>query len=155
MTSDRALSLELDFTAQPVPIYMLGESHCLAFTDRIVREPVYFNETFLLRTIYLPGISSHDFSANNMQRVFNAVWDNVLLIGDARGKSGTLEAAHASSTPLQIPNVHTKKPRGVPVLVVFAGEIALRSLFLRQLGTNDFQLPFEVPFLDELPMPAG
>ena len=154
-TEQEALAIELEFEPQPVPIFMLGESHCLAFTDRIFHEPAYLQERFQTRTIYLPGISSHDFSANNMQRVVNALWDNVLIIGDARGRSGALEAAHASVTPLRIPNVHSKKPRGVPILVVFAGEIALRSLFLRQLGTNDFQLPFEVPGLEVLPMSEG
>ncbi|HLG68805.1 MAG TPA: hypothetical protein VK009_00115 [Chloroflexota bacterium] len=151
----QSASAELEHIPQPIPIYMLGESHCVVFTDRIFRETRYLDETFITRALYLPGISSHDFSDNNLQRVWSVLAAEHLIVGDPRGRAATWVPFHVSRSPLLIPSVHNKKPRGVPIIVVFAGEIALRSLFLKQLGQNDFDLPFPVEGLDALPMPEG
>src|SRR5262245_15420753 len=117
---------------------MLGESHSVVFTDRIFRETRFLNETFIARVMYIPGISSHDFTDGNMQRVMGALFAEHLVVGNPRGQEGALEPLHSATAPLLIPNVHLKKPRGVPAIIVFAGEIALRSVFLRQLGAYDF-----------------
>ena len=146
------MAVELEYVPQPIPIYMIGESHCVVFTDRIFRETKHLNETFITRAMYLPGISSHDFVANGqMQRVMGALAGEHLIVGDPRGGNAPWVPMHAATNNLHIPSVHSKKPHGVPVIVVFAGEIALRSIFLRQLGNADFELPFDVPYLDELP----
>jgi len=147
--------VELEYIPQPVPIYMLGESHCVVFTDRIFRETRHLNQTFVTRALYLPGISSHDFSDNKLARVGSALAAEHLIIGDPRGRAADWVPFHVSPNPLIIPNVHSKTPKGVPIIVVFAGEIALRSIFLSKLGQSDFELPFPAPGLDRLAMPSG
>lgn len=150
------MTVELEYVPQPIPIYMIGESHCVVFTDRIFRETKHLGETFITRAMYLPGISSHDFVVDGqMHRVMGALAAEHLIVGDPRGEQAVWVPMHTATNNLHIPSVHSKKPRGVPVLVVFAGEIALRSIFLRQLGNADFELPFEAPYLDELPAPEG
>jgi hypothetical protein len=132
---------------------MLGESHCIVFTDRIFQETRYLHETFITRCMFLPGISSHDFADDGHRRVLAALWAEHLVIVDPRAAAQPPTALHTARV-LHIPSVASNQPRGVPVLMIFAGEIALRSIFLRKLGNTDFEVPFETPGLEALPPAA-
>jgi len=57
---------------------------------------------------------------------------------------------HAQTHVLTIRRCFPSRPVGYPSGGL-RGEIILRSLFLRQLGNTDFDLPFETPGLEALP----
>ena len=140
---------------QPVPLYMIGESHCMAFRDRLLREDAYFHKNFLTKGIFIPTITAHNFTENGQlhQPLIEALMGEMLMTGGARGWTpDSITPAHVQTKgTLYRPDLVPVDPYGVPTLVFFVGEIALRSAFLRTLGKRTFDLPFEVPGLAAVP----
>jgi hypothetical protein len=103
--------VELEYIPQPIPIYMIGESHCVVFTDRIFREKRYLNETFIGRCMYLPGVSTHDFVEQQFDRVVKAFMGEHLIVGDPRGDPNTpWTPMHAATNNLHIPFKEATRP---------------------------------------------
>jgi hypothetical protein len=150
-----AAETALELLDQPVPIYMIGESHCMAFKDRLFRETTHFNKTFLAKGLFIPTISTHNFMEDGdiNAELRKALMSEMLLTGDGRGwTKATIRPTHVrTSDAVRRPHLVPADPIGLPILVFFVGEIALRAAFLATLEKRDFDLPFEAPFLDDIP----
>jgi hypothetical protein len=146
---------ELELLEQPVPIYLIGESHCMAFRDRLFREKRYFDKTFVCKSLFIPSITTHNFVENGSLNgeLMKVLMGAMLLTGGARGWTAENIKPHHVRTTESVgrPQLLPTDPVGVPILVFFVGEIALRAAFLKTLGKRDFDLPFPVPHLDEIP----
>src|SRR5690348_2724354 len=77
----------LDFAPQPIPLYMIGESHCMIFKDRLFTETSRLNQTFVTRGLFIPTITAHNFVENGALNgeILKVLMGEMLLTGGARG----------------------------------------------------------------------
>lgn len=131
--------LDVEFLARPIPIYIIGDSHVLIYSNLLFQEKKIFKTNFITRSKYCSGLTANNFT-------------------DGDGKLNPILLQALSSEFLLDDNeqgVHLAGARDVlvndPTLVFFCGDIDLRYVFLRQLGpTVDFHLPFNVTDLEQL-----
>ncbi|MDP7034961.1 MAG: hypothetical protein QF752_10765 [Planctomycetota bacterium] len=138
--------IDLDLVDRPVPIFMIGDSHCLIYSDLVLRDRIS-KRLFLTRSRYCRGTSSSRFvdaQKNLHPPIAQALISENLL-------DEHFQPFHLSKSPgSKAIDIAAEKQWRDPILVFFAGDIDLRSIFLKELGEgcHDFELPFEASGLD-------
>lgn len=143
--------LKIDILERPTPVYMIGDSHSLIFKDLLFKEQYFFDKTFLAKTGYCSGLAASSFVTSDLQL-------NPEIIDVLRGEcliDQDLKAFHLSKTETSHALITaTDDLVKEPIIVLFCGDIDLRSVFLRRLGAkHDFILPFEVDLEQFEPVP--
>lgn len=127
------MSAPVEVIAHPSPIYFLGDSHCIAFNNLLVREPSNGHE-YLTIAKYIPNL--------NGDRIIQNDSINAHLLWALQAES------------LIVPRGEGWIPRHVlegtqdPTLVFFAGEIDVRGMAEKLGPETDFVLPFPLPDAD-------
>lgn len=144
-------AVDLELVARPIPLFMIGDSHTLVFSDLVIRERAS-DLVFVTRAKFCRGVSTGGFldpQGSLLPIITYALTiENIL---DDEGKAFHLSRANSAETM----RTAAERRWGDPVLVFFAGDIDLRSGFLKQVQPHqDFELPFEVKGLDAMePVP--
>lgn len=146
--TDAPVQLDLSPGERLTPIYMIGDSHTLAFADLLFRDAVS-GKAFVTRAKYCRGCSASRFRDEKgtlHPGVLAALVSENLL--DENG-----QPMHRSETKsTESIEAALERAGSDPAIVFFAGDIDLRSVFLKQLGaSNDFELPFLAPGLEAFP----
>ena len=142
--------MQTRFIGRPAPIYMLGDSQCLVFSQ-LLFEAQYQDKTVSLLTQarYCPGLSAAQFSdarAYLHETVIRALLSDCLIDRENRALY-----QHQSSQSGILPLL-AGRTRAAPVLVFFCGSSDLVNGFQRQLGTHyDFVLPDQEHLLAAFP----
>ncbi len=146
--SDARAQVSIEAGERLTPIYMIGDSHSIAYGDLLFRETVS-GKAFVTRAKYCRGCASSRFldeKGNLHPGVLQALVTENLL-----DESGQPIHHSATKSTESIEDAAERAPTDPP-LVFFAGDIDLRSVLLKQLGAKtDFELPFAATGLEALP----
>lgn len=131
--------LNLRLRARPTPIYVIGDSHSLIFNDLLFEESQLFQQHFITRAKYGSTLNAASYmhQAHLNPRLLQFLRDENLV-------DDQLNAFHCAMSDLAGHVARAMdRARMEPILLFFAGDIDLRSLFLKQIGPRaDFVLPF-------------
>ena len=125
--------MEIHLLGHVTPIFMIGESHSLAFRDLLFR-PDWSHETFICRTRFLPSLVASEYSVDSAISV---------PLAEALKAEGVLDAALRPGHLYADPSAAyiAGKPLIAPPMVFFAGDTDLVH-FIKKLGLEyDFELP--------------
>jgi hypothetical protein len=123
--------MTVEILGTPSLIYMIGESHCLQFSNLMFKS-LWLNDSFFCRTRYY-GIPAQNYIENdalNPQLTEILESERILLDGHAYYMKIAESAAYLSGLP-QLP----------PAMVFFAGDVDLQNLFAELGNRYDFELP--------------
>ncbi len=137
--------MTVEFLTTPSPIYMIGESHCLQFSNLMVRSS-WADDTFFCRTRY-SGLPAQEYADDaGLNPVLSEILESerILFQGHAYFMMMAESAAYLSGMP-QLP----------PAMVFFAGDVDMQNLFAQMGNGYDFELPGDTVFgvdFDKEPM---
>lgn len=149
----------LEFISRPFPLYMIGDSHSLIFKDLLFKDN-QLNQYFITRDRYCPGVVAQNFTDAKRElhhSLQHMLYAEKLLVPYEKGMkplhSHTSEYAEDLTRAME-------SHRSEPHLVIFAGELDLRHIFLKQFTLQqDFVLPPDIAVkcsaLHTLPSPSN
>lgn len=134
--------VNLTIIGRPTPIYMIGDSHCLIYRDLLFSEDSIFKKTFITKAKYCRGLAAQNFSFKDdslNNQLIQAMISESLF-------DENLSAFHLSTSQMtESIALAANQALNEPIVIIFCGDIDLRSVFLKQLGAHsDFILPFKV-----------
>lgn len=129
-----------EYVGQAQPIYVLGDSHVLAFRDLVTEHSN--GQIWATRVGYCHGVVSHNFTTTQGELhplLLQMLKQEGLLLQE----QAQLQPFHyAVSAEAERRVQLTARSRQVPLLIWSQGEVDVRAIFLKKLGSQaDFRLP--------------
>ena len=131
---------------KPTPVYCIGDSHSIVYDNIYFSEESQLNHTFHCKTFYQPGFCSLQWldDQGNLSENIKDLFKKANLLN----KEGKANHLQTSGYKLDARKIALKAETN-PLVIIFCGDIDLRSNFLKKLNNEyDFILPFLSPEKD-------
>src|SRR5579872_1198757 len=121
-----------------IPIFMAGDSHTLAYSDMVFESD---GNRYITRGKYCNGITAQKFTdpQGNLYPTLLTALESELLVSR---NGDRLVANHRTLTGnIVAEGLARERAHVTPILCIFAGDVDMRTVFLPNFKSADFELP--------------